>query len=551
MNNYIHRLARTAFLCILLSAAVFFTGAAQGFSPTVQTRLQQIIDSFQNNPANPYIGGMCATIDVDGLALWQGATGYAARNIDAANNILPGGTTYTCDLISPVYSVTKTFTAALVLELSNEGYLNLEAPVSQFFPLSQINPGLNGSVTLRQLLAHESGYSDYTTEYMLQIAVGFQPTHVWNVFEAVSFVHQINPPGAKREYSNTNYIMLGAVIEMVTGKSIEQHFRERFFDKLSLTSMYLNVREPQNGHGVLTAGHDNISMLNPVFYMTGQPLFPDGYTNISRFPLTAVASLAFTGGGIVSNSADLAKWGNALYGGRATSAAALNTMLHSMVDTMDEDGDYLGYGIWTNNRISNTDYFIGHNGSALGYRSIMMYQTDRKMTIAITSNYAGADLYAVARKLYEALPQFLCGNDNRKNAKILLCYKGKEICIAREAAPEQIKKGAYLGGCIGTAASVAAVTVTAPLSVPMQFNLFPNPFNQELTVSWQAADNGNMLVQLFDGNGKTVRTIFNGTLQKGVYKTVTLQTGNLPAGMYVCRIQYAAGIRQQKILLVK
>lgn len=549
MTNYLRRLMRTVFLCILLSATVLVTGVTQGFSPAVQTRLQQIIDSFQNNPANPYIGGMCATIDVDGLALWQGATGYAARNIDNENNLMPGGTTYTCDLISPVYSVTKTFTAALVLELANEGYLNLDAQVSQFFPLNQINPSLNGAVTLRQLLAHESGYSDYVNEYMLQIAVGYQPTHVWNVFETISFVHQINPPGTKREYSNTNYVMLGAVIEMVTGKTIEQHFRERFFDKLSLTSMYLNIREQRNGHGVLTAPHDNISMLNPVFYITGQPMFPDAYTNISRFPLTAVASLAFTGGGIVSNSADLAKWSNALYGGRATSAATLNTMLHSMVDTADEDGDYLGYGIWTNHKVSNTDYFVGHNGSALGYRSIMMYQTDRKMTIAITCNYAGADLYEVARKLYEALPQFLCGNDNRKDAKILLCYKGKEICIAREAAPEHIKKGAYLGGCTITSSSAAVVTTSA--TVPMQFTVFPNPFNHQLTVSWQAADNGAVQVQLFDGNGKLVRTMFNGTLQKGMYKTVTVQTGNLLAGMYVCRIQSAAGMQQQKLILTK
>ena len=64
----------------------------KAFHQQTQAKLQHVIDSFQNNPANPYVGGMSAAIKVDGLAYWQGATGYAARNIDGSNNLLPGGT---------------------------------------------------------------------------------------------------------------------------------------------------------------------------------------------------------------------------------------------------------------------------------------------------------------------------------------------------------------------------------------------------------------------------------------------------------------------------
>ncbi len=538
---------------LIISSAIY----AQGFSPAVQTRLQHIIDSFQNNPANPFVGGMSVAIKVDGLAMWQGATGYAARNVDAQNNLLPGGTLFEKNMLSRMYSVTKTFTSPLVLELASEGYFNLDAPVSNFIPLQAINPGLNGSVTIRQLLAHESGYSNYTDEMMLQIAVAFQPTHVWTAFETLSFCHQINVPGAERRYSSTNYIMLGAIVEVVTGKPMEQHYRERFFNPLHLTSMYLGGRESQNGHGDLAAPHDNISAFNPIFQLTGQPTFPDAYTNISRFPLTAVVSLAFSGGGIVTNAADMAEWGNALFGGRATSAATLQTMMNSIPSTPDDGGDYLGYGIWTNNKVSATDYFVGHNGVAPGYKSIMMYQPDRKMTIVILSNYRGCKEYEVARVLYEALPDFLCGNSNRKEDKILLCYKGKDICIARAAALEQIKKGAYLGSC---EQQNSAMPITTKINIDEQpqmkegdasFYVFPNPFSNNVVINYKAAQTGQVSIQLYDFNGKLIKQLFSGIIQKGMTKQVTLQSLNLATGTYICRVQTTEGISERKLILVR
>ncbi len=554
MKKYIPGWLHKAGMLLLLQLLFCISVSSQGFSPAVQNRLQYIIDSFQNNPANPFVGGMAVAINVDGLALWQGTTGYAARNIDAQNNLLPGGTPFTKDMLSRIYSVTKTFTSALVLELAKEGFLNLDAPVSNYIPLSLINSELNSSVTLRQLLAHESGYSDYQFEYMLQVSVAFQPARIWNAFETISFCHQINIPGAERRYSSTNYIMLGAIVETVTGKPMEQHYRERFFDKLGLGSMYLGGREPQNGHGELAAPHDNLSMFNPVFQMTGQPTFPDAYTNISRFPLDAIVSLAFSGGGIVSNAAELARWGNDLFGGRATSASTLQTMLNSIPATPDEDDDYLGYGVWTNNKISTTDYFVGHRGSAPGYISLMMYQPDRKMTIALVSNYAGCDAYIIEKVLYEALPNFISGNDNRKEWKIILCEKGKDISVAREAAAVHIKKGAYLGSCgmqVPAAQPGASVSSRNQVSEEATFTAFPNPFSSQVTIHFKTAQSGSVSLSLYDLNGKLVKQLFTGNLQEGIRKEITLQSGGLTTGTYICRLQTNAGISNRRLILNK
>ncbi|HSK12459.1 MAG TPA: serine hydrolase [Phnomibacter sp.] len=544
---------------ILLLPIFLFTGViviSQAFSPAVNTRLQQLLDSIQNSATNPVVGGISAVIDVDGLGTWEGVTGYSARNVDAENNLLPGGVTMTKGTVSHMYSVTKTFTAALVLELAREGYFSLEDPVTKYIPfLAFINEELDGSVTLRQLLGHESGWSDYTSEEMTLLAVAAYPEKIFTPYELLSFVHQIAPKGGPRRYSSTNYTTLGAIIEVATGKPVETHFRERFFNPLGLNSMYLSVREAGRPGEVMAAPHDNFYPLNPVFEYLGSPLrFPFGWTNVSALPFTAIHSMAFTGGGIVSNAAEMAKWGNALYGGRAISATSLKTMIESIDDVPDPDGDYLGYGIWTNTRVSATDYFMGHDGRAPGYRSIMYYQPDRKMTISILTNFSGLDTrlgglspYDIAKVLYDALPVFIGGNENRKEAKIILCFNGKEIMVDRSAAAGFIKKGAWLGPCENTLTNIKP-KISEGGNI---MSVFPNPARSSATFNIQVMESGPVNLRVIDQQGKVVALAFSGRMEKGTMQMVTLTTGNLAAGIYTAQLQLASGTVQQKFLVVK
>jgi D-alanyl-D-alanine carboxypeptidase len=543
-------------ICLLVViASLSIPSGAQGFSSQTQSRLQHVIDSFQSNPANPYVGGMSAAIKVDGLAFWEGSTGFAARNVDGNNNLLPGGTPFLTSTLSRMYSVTKSFTAPLVLELANEKIFSLDDPVSKFLPLNLINVGLNSHVTIRQLLAHESGYSNYTDEFMLQIAVAFQPTHVWTVFEMLTFVHQINNPGAVRLYSSTNYLVLGAIIEIATGKSVEQHFRERFFTPLNLNSTYLAVRESQPSGTTLAAPHENLSPFNPVFQLTGQSVYPDAYTNVSGFPFTGIVSLAFTGGGLVTNIADLAEWGNSLFGGRATSQSTLDAMLNSISATSDPDGDFLGYGIFRTTKISANDIFIGHDGSAPGYRSVMFYQPDRKMTIAILTNYGGAKLYAVAKALFEALPEFTCGNKNKKESKIIVCFNGNNICIDRNAAPAFIAKGAYLGNCQSEPVSANSGKQVSSVEIAnlSKNNLlaYPNPFAGNIRLSFTPDISGQYDLSIYDINGKLVRSLYKKIAEKGNVQHVEWNGSNMSSGTYIVCLRTPAGIERQKIVLNK
>ena len=552
MKNYISFKAFRLSLAVIFLSGITCLSYGQGFSSQVEHRLQHVIDSFQNNSVKPFIGGMSVAIKVDGLALWQGASGYAARNVDAQNNLLPGGTPFTIHTLSRIYSVTKTFTAPLVLELAKEGVFKLDDSVGMYLPMQSINPALNGKVTIRQLLAHESGYSEYTDELNLQIAVAAQPTHVWTPFETLTFVHQVAEPGAERKYSSTNYITLGAIIETITGKYVEDFYRKRFFQPLGLNSMYLAVRE-NPGSGILASPHDNISAFNPVFQQTGQPVFPDTITNISQFPLTAIASLAFTGGGIVSNAKDVADWSSALFSGRAAGKSILNTMLKSISPSPDEDGDRLGYGVILSNKISSSYDFYGHDGNAPGYRSIMFYQPDKKLTIVILTNFHGADIYAIARALYAVIPDFTCGKGN--DDKVKICIKGKNLCVPRSIASNLIRYGASVGECgegcnIPLANSNVELSANPKISSISNFtlNAFPNPFTNTVSFSFTVAESGHATLKLYDMNGKLSAVIFNGFVQKSMFQKVNFDGNKLPAGIYISRLQTASGVTEQKLV---
>ena len=440
--------------------------------------------------------------------------------------------------------------------LQKKDYSAFLDPVSKFIPfLNAVNPELNSAVTIHQLLVHESGYSSYSDEQQLQIAVAFQPTHEWTVFEMLSFVHQTDAPGSVRKYSNTNYPVLGIIVEIATGLPLEQHFRQRFFTPLQLNSIYFDAREPQRPGTVLASPHDNISPFNPIFLFTGQPTFPNAVTNISAFPFTAISTLEFASGGLISNIADMAEWGNSLFGSRATSQSTLDEMINSISSTPDQDGDFLGYGVFRTTRISATDVFIGHDGNAPGYRSVMFYQPDRKMTITILTNYRGARLYDVAKVLFEALPTFICGNDNKKEDKIIVCFNGNNLCIDRKAAEGFIEKGAYLGSCgsesltkTGRAELSGENTKLIPGS--NLISMYPNPASGNVSISFTTTVTSKTKLELYEMSGKLVKNLYEGVLAKDARQIIDLQTGSLPAGIYIVSLQTGNRIVRQSKLVV-
>jgi CubicO group peptidase (beta-lactamase class C family) len=545
MKTCTRSLSFKSLLSLLLLAFLSVPALAQGISPALEARLQAVLDRIQNDPEQPFIGGMSASIKIEGVGKWAGASGYAARHVDASNELLPGGTPFTTSTLSRAYSTTKTFTGALILQLAAEKKLDLDAPIGTYLPLRYINPQLSEAVTIRQLLAHESGFSDYVHEFNFQLAVAFQPDRIWSPLEIAYFAKKLAEPGAERRYSSTNYILLGAIAELATGKTAAQLLRERYLSPLQLNDTYLAVFETaaHSGRSLDASPHDNLSPFNPIFYMLGRPTFPDAYTNVGQFDFTGIASAAFTGGGLVTSVDDLVEWGSALFSGRATGQRILQQMLQSIADSPDEDGDYIGYGIWRNYKISPTESFVGHNGMAPGYRSIVFHQQNKRVTIAILSNFYGKDPYEIAGELYAVISEQYAGD------KIKLCLGSKSLQVDPHAAAALVAQGASLGACSSTVGAAAGRREPGG-AAPQGFSSYPNPASKQVNFSVTAAGSGPVSLQIFTLSGALVARVYSGAMEAGEEKNlVWTPATNLPDGMYLGQLSTAAGVQTQRVLL--
>jgi hypothetical protein len=230
-------------------------------------------------------------------------------------------------------------------------------------------------------------------------------------------------------------------------------------------------------------------------------------------------------------------------------------MLQSISPVADEDGDRLGYGIILSKKISGSYDFYGHDGNAPGYRSVMFYQPEKKLSLAILTNYHGADIYAIAKALYNAIPDFTCGNE--KNDKVTICFYGKNFCLPRSVASGLIPYGATLGGCDENY-FVSSKKVEATLNPKLQIasdnlqvsGIFPNPFTTSVTFAFTSHQSGKVSIKLFDMNGKMVASVFDGYVQKGVFQKIIFEGSKLPAGSYISRMQTSSGSSEQKLVKV-
>ena len=188
-------------------------------------------------------------------------------------------------------SITKTFVAAVTLQLVSEGALSLDDPVAKW------RPGLlpsNWNVTVRELLSHRSGLFDYSrdADFLARAVADRRATFTPDELVGYATRHPLDfPPGTSSSYSNTNFIVLGLVVEAVTGRAIADEIRKRVVDRLGLRDTFL-----------LTS-----------------PEIPGFYAHVvSRETDTSVVdpSRSWAAAGMVSTVPDLARFFRALYNGK-------------------------------------------------------------------------------------------------------------------------------------------------------------------------------------------------------------------------------------------
>jgi CubicO group peptidase (beta-lactamase class C family) len=262
-------------------------------------------------------------------------------------------------------SITKQFTAASILLLEERGKLKLEDPIKMYLPDA---PSAWDRITIFNLLTHTSGIPNFTSlaEYKtLQLSDTPPAKTIATVRDRpLDFF-----PGEKMSYSNSGYILLGYVIEKITGASYEQFVRDNIFTPLAMKD----------------SGYDSNSAIIER-RAAGYSPSPSGPINAGYVHM----SIPHAAGALYSTTEDLLRWEQGLFGGKVVSAASLKKMT-----TPFKNNYALGVVVQT----ADGRTVISHGGGIEGFNTFLAYYPDDKLTVVVLSNINGPTPNAIATKL--------------------------------------------------------------------------------------------------------------------------------------------------------
>lgn len=363
----------------LLALAVLYSGPCADLGraqPTPSTRVRAVLDSLRRADGFP---GATAAVVRPGGTLQAVATGYADRG---------DSTRMTPHMRMLSGSTGKSFVAAVVLSLSQEGLVDLDAPITRWLgdrPWFDRLP--NGdAITVRMLLRHQSGLIDHIHTLTFQRAVrrrrqALGPDANFAPEELVRFVLDtapLFPPGDGYHYSDTNYILAGLIVEQVTGRGYYDVLRRRFLDPMGLTRTTPANRRDLRG---LVAG-----------YTGREGLFGLPSEVTENGTLVYNPATEWTGGGLVTNPQDLARWAKALYEEQALPGEYLDELLNAVPKDSTQRarfGPDVRYGLGVTLRSTELGTAYGHRGWAPGYLSIFEYYPKQGLAVALQVNAVG------------------------------------------------------------------------------------------------------------------------------------------------------------------
>ncbi|MFJ9811404.1 serine hydrolase domain-containing protein [Streptomyces sp. NPDC101158] len=317
-----------------------------GLGPALDAKLDKTVEDVREQAGIP---GLVVGLWMPGKGCYVRATGVADK--------ATGRPMFT-DSYVRIGSETKTFTVTALLELVDQGKVGLDDPIDRY-----IRGVPNGDrITLRHLAEMRSGLFPYTSDPDFIHDLLSEPERAFNPWEVLSYGYRhanTFEPGAQFEYCNSNLILLGLVVEKVTGRPLADVIRSRV------------VRPGGLRHSFLPEGAE----------------FPEphahGYSNQTLTGAVADTtdwnpSWAWAAGGMISNLQDLRRWAPVLATGKLlspeTQAERLKTLPTGFAGTT--------YGLG----ILETNGWIGHNGSLPGYETVTVYLPQEKATLVLILN---------------------------------------------------------------------------------------------------------------------------------------------------------------------
>jgi len=334
-------------------ALVFLSSAAAAQDAA---QLDEVVQGYVQNKT--FMGSVLVARDAKVIL----SKGYASANLEW--NVPNTPTTK-----FRLGSITKQFTAASILLLEERGKLKLEDPIKMYVPDA---PSAWDRITIFNLLTHTSGIPNFTSlaEYKtLQLSDSPPVKTIATVRDRpLDFF-----PGEKMSYSNSGYILLGYVIEKITGASYERFVRDNIFTPL----------------GMKDSGYDSNSAIierRAAGYMPS----PDGPSNAPINAGYIHMSVPHAAGALYSTTEDLLRWEQGLFGGKVVSAASLKKMT-----TPFKNNYALGVVVQT----AGGRTVINHGGGIDGFNTFLAYYPDDKLTVVVLSNINSTAPNAIASKL--------------------------------------------------------------------------------------------------------------------------------------------------------
>ena len=305
-------------------------------------RMEQVIQSYVQS--RTFMGAVLVARGTDVLM----SKGYGSANLEWD---IPNSATTKFRL----GSITKQFTAASILLLEERGKLSTSDPIKKHMPDA---PAAWDAITIHHLLTHTAGIPNFTSlpEYM-----GLRGTSTTVEKTIATFRDRPLdfPAGTKMVYSNSGYLVLGHVIEKITGDSYEKFVQDHLFTPI----------------GMIDSGYDSNTRViarRADGYLPG----PNGFVNAGFVHMT----VPHAAGALFSTTGDMLKWERALLDGRVLTAASLQKML------TPEKNDY-GYGLIV--RSVNGHRQVWHNGGIDGFNTSMAYYPESALTIVVLGNVNG------------------------------------------------------------------------------------------------------------------------------------------------------------------
>ena len=350
----------------MMAALLFFLAALQlTFAQSNDKEIEELIDLYHEY--GKFNGSVL--VAEQGKIVYQKGHGMANMEWDIPNS------TNTKHRLG---SVSKQFTAMLILQLASDGKLDLQAPINNYLP--DYPNAHETPITTHHLLTHTSGIPNYTafTDFFKDMSRNpYSPDEFVETFKDKKLDFM---PGEKFSYSNSGYFLLGALIEKISGKSYETMLHENIFTPLNMND----------------SGYDNHKdiLKNRA---TGYEKYGDGFINSNYIDM----SIPYAAGSLYSTVEDLYTWDQALYGNKMLSKEYMELYFKPQIKAYGNYDYAYGWAVGYDKIGSSTDsiYTITHGGGINGFNTIISRAPSDQSLVVLLNNTGGAPLTGMTQSI--------------------------------------------------------------------------------------------------------------------------------------------------------